>query len=498
MTIPNQTPVVRPPLPEYRPRYDLSGITCSAQQLTGATALVPTWLEDAVFYQVFPERFCNADPSNDPPGTLPWGGTPTRENFFGGDLQGITAHLDHIAAVGANTLYLTPVFTAGTNHRYDGEDYFAIDPALGGDSAFDELVEAVHARGMRLVLDGVFNHCGWHHPYFEDVVAHGAQSAYVNWFLVEDFPVSTRPSPNYETCSGCEYLPKWNVHNPQVRQHHLDVVLYWLERGIDGWRLDVPYYVHDGFWRRMRRTVKERYPEACLIGEEWGRPTRWLHGDMFDGTMNYGVRDLALAFAASRRADAGQTARQILDLQEAIPPHSRSAMMNLLGSHDTARLLQECGGSVGAVCQALALLIAFPGAPMIYYGDEIGLTGENDPGCRACMPWDETRWDRDLLEATRSFVAVRQESSSLGRGPIEVVLAVGDVLILRSRGEGSSTLTLINRGSGATCVPAELVCHAGRDLVNLVDGRRAQTVQEDRDGWLSLPGYSVRMIEENR
>lgn len=458
----------------------------------------PQWLEDAVFYQIFPERFANGDRSNDPAGTQPWGGTPTRDNFFGGDLEGIREHLDHIQSLGANTLYLTPVFTASTNHRYDGEDYFHIDPALGGDPALDALIADLHRRGMRLVLDGVFNHCGWHHPYFEDVILRGADSPYVNWFLIEDFPVVSRPVPNYKTCSGCEYLPKWNVHNPLVRQHHLRVALHWLERGIDGWRLDVPYFVNDAFWRLFRRTVKERFPHACLIGEEWESPTRWLHGDTFDGTMNYGVRDLALAFSASQKTDAAQATQAVISLQQQIPPHARHAMMNLVGSHDTPRLLQECGGSVFRAAAALALMFTYPGAPMIYYGDEIGLMGENDPGCRGCMPWDQNAWKRPLLEAVRALTRARAKSQALGRGTIEPVFGIGHLLALRCKTDRGSTVTILNRSAGPTVLPHDLLAAQFRPLLSLSGEDLEESSLSYEDGWIRVPGESVIVIEEDR
>lgn len=477
--------------------YEVEYAAVAAGARLDAPVSVPRWLESAVFYQVFPERFCNGDPSNDPAYVEPWGGVPTRENFFGGDLQGITQHLDHIQSLGANALYLTPVFTAGTNHRYDGEDYFAIDPVLGGDKAFDELVDAAHRRGMRVVLDGVFNHCGWHHPYFEDVLDKGPKSRYVNWFLVEDFPVVSNPEPNYETCSGCVYLPKWNVYNPEVREHHFRVALHWLERGIDGWRLDVPYFINDVFWKRFRSVVKERFPDACLIGEEWQSPTRWLHGDTFDGTMNYGLRDLALAYAATRKADASATARAALALQDAIPPHAAPAMMNLLGSHDTPRLFQECGDDVAAVCEALALMFAFPGAPMIYYGDEVGMRGDNDPGCRGCMSWDRNDWNHELLAVFKSFTGARRDSMSLGRGRLEIPYAVGDVIALRNNTMNGTTTTLINRNSAATVVPGDLMPPHGRDLMTLVGGRFAKPPTAVGD-WLVVPGRSVRLVEEVR
>src|ERR1700755_2176452 len=189
---------------------------------------VPAWVRAAVFYQIFPERFANAAPANDPPGALPWGGEPSRENFFGGDLQGIIDHLDHVRDLGATALYLTPVFAADTNHRYDCVDYERIDPHLGALDACRRLAAAAHERGLRIVLDAVFNHCGMGHWAFQDVVARGADSPYVNWFYVEDLPVVVDAAAfNYATCGGAYYLPKWNVHNPEVRAHLFEVTREW-------------------------------------------------------------------------------------------------------------------------------------------------------------------------------------------------------------------------------------------------------------------------------
>ena len=235
--------------------------------------MIPDWVPDAVFYQIFPERFYNGDPSNDPPGTEAWGGVPTRENFFGGDLAGITQKLDYIADLGCNALYLNPIFKAGTNHKYDTHDYFQIDPVFGDDAAFDTLIREAHAKGIRVVLDGVFNHCGDSFASFQDVLEHGVNSPYKDWFDVYAFPIQQEPLPNYATCGGAHYLPRLNAHHPDVEAFIHKVALYWLARGIDGWRLDVPYEVHTDFWRRFRETVKATYPDAYLVAEEWRDPS---------------------------------------------------------------------------------------------------------------------------------------------------------------------------------------------------------------------------------
>ncbi|MGC3955474.1 MAG: glycoside hydrolase family 13 protein [Propionicimonas sp.] len=413
----------------------------------------PDWLADAVFYQIFPERFANSDPSLNPPDVVPWDSAPTRENFLGGDLQGIIDHLDHIASVGANALYLTPIFEAETNHRYDAVDYFAIDHRLGDLATFQRLLTACHDRGIRVVLDAVLNHCGYGHWAFRDVIEREAASPYVNWFSVEGFPVTAHPTPNYRTCSGCWYLPKWNAYNPEVREHHFKVARYWIEQGIDGWRLDVPYFLNHSFWREFREVVKPLGDDLCIIAEEWRDPAEWLQGDIADGTMNYTLRDLVLGFTADRSLDAFDLANGLNQLRERIPDGYHHGMLNLLGSHDTERVLTRHHGDVGATLLAYTLLFAAEGAPMLYYGDEIGMTGENDPGCRAGMVWDEDAWDGSLLAGVRELSARRASLPALRRGEQTVHPIDADtVLLMRTLGDAAAA-ALVHRGDGVTLDP---------------------------------------------
>lgn len=419
--------------------------------------VTPDWLADAVFYQIFPERFANGDPSIDPPGVVPWDTAPTRDNFFGGDLVGIAAHLDHLVSLGANAVYLTPIFAADTNHRYDATDYFAVDHRLGDLEAFRALIREAHARGIRVVLDAVFNHCGEGHPAFRDVMQREAESPYVNWFSVEGFPVVQHPEPNYRTCSGCWYLPKWNAYNPEVRAHHLNVARHWIDEGIDGWRLDVPYFINHTFWREFRELVKGAGEDLYIVAEEWRDPVEWLQGDLADGTMNYTLRDLVLAFTADRSIDAQGFAAGMNELTARIPEPARPAMLNLVGSHDTERVLTRHGGDGAATVLAFRLLLASEGAPMIYYGDEIGLEGENDPGCRGTMPWDESVWRSDILGAVREATALRAREEVLRRGRQHVVALAPDVAALvRFNGDRALT-TVVNRGQAPVSVDLSAV-----------------------------------------
>lgn len=423
-----------------------------------STQNLPNWLDRAVFYQIFPERFANGDPGNDPPGALPWGSAgPTRDNFFGGDLLGVIDHLDHILDVGANALYLTPIFQADTNHRYDTVDYKRVDPYLGDLDTFRRLVREAHDRGIRVVLDAVFNHCGAGHPAFRDVVERGARSPYVNWFYVEDLPVRAEPEPNYATCGGAVYLPKWNVHNPQVRDHLFEVTRRWTEEGIDGWRLDVPYLMNQNFWRRFRQLVKGIDENLYIVAEIWGEATEWVRGDIADGAMNYPLRDLILGFVADGTLTARDFADGVSALARALPGSATPAMLNLLGSHDTERLFTRCGRDVTRLRQALALLVTSPGIPMIYYGDEVGLTGEIDPGCRACMPWDRDSWNTEIMDITRTALRLRARHPVLASGA-DTILHADETLLLRRRGSGADAVLVgVNTADRPREIPPALL-----------------------------------------
>lgn len=409
----------------------------------------PSWIADAVFYQIFPERFCNGDSSVNPPQIEAWNSAPTRNNFLGGDLRGIIEKLPYLAELGINALYLNPIFSADTNHRYDVNDYFKIDPYLGSEQDFAELIDTAHAKGIRIILDGVFNHCGNGHYAFRDVMENEANSKYVNWFFVEDFPVKSDPLDfNYKTCTGCYYLPKWNVYNPEVRQHHFAVAKYWLDRGIDGWRLDVPYFVNKRFWREFNELVKSYGDDKYLVAEDWRNPNHWLEDQLMDGVMNYTLRDLVLAFVAGEFVDAYQFADGMNKLTEEMPEAHRKSMLNLIGSHDTERVLTHLHHQAEKVIQAFTLLYGVEGAPMLYYGDENGMSGDNDPGCRAGMCWDKREWNLEIHSTVEKLIQARNVSNVLRRGNQKLVALNADtVLIQRKLGERGAVV-VVHRGKG--------------------------------------------------
>jgi glycosidase len=404
----------------------------------------PDWVRDAVFYQVFPDRFHDGDPANDPALKADWDADqPTRDNFFGGDLAGITAKLSHLDRVGVNALYMTPIFAARTNHRYDAIDYFEIDPKVGDTGALRELVQEAHGRGIRVLLDGVFNHVGDNFWAFRDVVERGADSAYRDWFFSHGFPVNPDP-PNYQTCGGTPYLPKLNTANPDLREHLLRVATHWIqEAGIDGWRLDVPWKVPLDFWRDFRQAVKERHPDSYLVGEAW-----WSWGAMrsvFDGLMNYRLRARLFDFCLFDSMDAEDFAIELAMLLA--ESDGGDLMLNLLGSHDTARLMTVAGGDQARVALALCALFTLPGTPMIYYGDEIGLEGDDDPDCRRPMPWNESKWRMPILELTQKLIALRREHGALRRGTFDVLLTFNRVIVYRRKHGDDDVIVVLNPGA---------------------------------------------------
>lgn len=404
---------------------------------------LPAWIADAVVYQIFPERFCNGDPANDPAGTAAWGDLPTRENFFGGDLQGVLDKLPYLQDLGVNLIYLNPIFAARTNHRYDTLDYFQVDPLLGDTTLLKKLVRQAHERDMRVILDGVFNHCGDAFPPFVDVVEKGAASRYAGWFTARSYPLVREPI-NYLSCGGCQYLPKFNHANPEVRAYILKVARYWIEEAdIDGWRLDVPFKISLDFWREFRAVVKAAKPDAYLVGEVWREADAWVRGDVFDGVTNYRLRDILLDYVHTTVLDAEDFGYELNTLLAA-HGGAAPAMLNLLDSHDTTRILTTLKGDADKLRILLTLQMTLPGAPMIYYGDEVGLLGETDPDCRRTFPWEESAWNAQVVNATRELIALRHAHPALRHGSPQVLGFFNGVLAYHMAVEGDEAIVVVN------------------------------------------------------
>jgi len=411
---------------------------------------IPSWVYSAIFYQIFPDRFANGDLSNDPPNVQPWEDKPTLWGYQGGDLRGVIEHFDYFLELGVNALYFNPIFLATSNHRYNISDYYRIDPLLGTDQDLDELIHLVHDHDMHIILDGVFNHCGRGFFAFNDLVENGNHSPYKDWFHVRRFPIRAYGegrAEDYEAWWGFRSLPKFNTDNPHVRQYILDVARYWINRGVDGWRLDVPNEIDDdGFWAQFRRAVKDANPDAYLVGEIWEVDPRWVGDNHFDGLMNYPLRDALIAFLVRREMKAGVFLQRMATLCDAYPaPHSFGHML-CLGSHDTRRLRTICNDDPNLVRMFFLIQFCFPGAPHIYYGDEIGLRGEKDPDCRRAFPWDKKEWQAEQRDFVRKLIALRRAHPELQRGAFLPILArdAQEVLAFARVLEDQAALIVLN------------------------------------------------------
>ena len=376
----------------------------------------PDWSSGQVYYQLFPERFKNGDPSLTPEGADAWGAAPTRENFMGGDLRGIREKLPYIASLGATCFYITPVFEAPSNHKYDTVDYYRIDPHFGTEEDLSALASDAHALGIRVLLDGVFNHCGYWWPPFQDVVKNGEASGYRDWFFINSYPV-THETRTYDCVGHYKWMPKLNLANPELRRYFIEVGKHWLRvSGADGWRLDVADELPAAFWEEFSRELKLEAPDCLLLGETWSDAWRLVSPGRLDSAMNYLFRDAARDWLALSKLEASGFADRANRLLALYPYEVCLRMYNPLDSHDTPRFLTLCGGDVGKYRLAVALQMCFPGCPAVYYGDELGMEGENDPDCRRAMDWGAAERQPELLGWFRELIALRKGSVALQKG----------------------------------------------------------------------------------
>lgn len=425
-----------------------------------SSAITPEWVKHAVFYQIFPDRFAQSAQVAKPSNLEKWGTPPTTYGFKGGDLLGVVEKLDYLVALGINAIYFTPIFQSTANHRYHTQDYYQIDPILGGNAAFQTLLTEAHRRGIRVVIDGVFNHASRGFYQFNHTLENGKESPYLDWFHFHGFPVvAYQDKANYDCWWGIPALPKFNTNTAAVREFIFDVAEYWMKAGADGWRLDVPAEINDdSFWQEFRRRVKAVNPDAYIVGEIWHDAHRWLQGDQFDAVMNYVFTKACLGFFARDQQDGKLTegtglapvplnARQFADevqrMLSMYDPNIVQVQMNLLDSHDTARYLQFAKGDTRALELATLFQMTFTGAPSIYYGDEIGLMGGKDPDSRRTFPWDEQQWNQALLAHFKQCVALRNAHPVLRTGDFRLLHAEGDVIAYaRTLGEAAFVVVL--------------------------------------------------------
>ncbi len=429
----------------------------------------PEWVKHAIFYQIFPDRFARSPRMQHPPGTRfkPWGAPPEKQGFQGGDLLGVVDKLDYLKDLGVTAIYLNPIFASASNHRYHTYDYFQVDPLLGGNNALRELLDEAHRRDIRVVLDGVFNHASRGFWAFHHILENGGNSPYLDWFTVYDWPLrpysSSKKKPlNYAAWWDLPALPKFNIKNPGVRKYLLDVARYWIEFGADGWRLDVPEEIDDiPFWQEFRRVVKRANPQAYICGEIWHLAHDWLQGDRFDSVMNYPIGIAAINFFGAktlRKYDknaeyrlyalsAKKFARQVEHIFNAYDWETNFAQLNLFDSHDTARALWLVQEDKSALRLAALFLMTMPGAPCIYYGDEIGMSGADDPFCRGAFPWeDESQWDKNLLDFFRGATRLRHNFPALRTGTFHPLYARKHAYAVGRKLDSQTIIAIFNAG----------------------------------------------------
>lgn len=402
---------------------------------------VPQWVSGAVCYQIFPERFAIGDAKKDMRYVNKhWGEKPTPKSFYGGDLPGIRKKLPYLQELGVSLLYLNPVFCSKSNHKYDITDYENVDPAFGGNEALRDFIAEAHRLGIRVMLDGVFNHMSWEHPFFLDAKRRGKASPYYDWFFF-------REDGSYLTFASVPYMPKLNTGNREVIRYFSQVAVRWMaDYGVDGWRLDVSDEMSHRFLRHFREAVLEQKRDAIIIGEDWHQAARYLNGDEYDGTMNYGFTKACLDLLAFETISPAAFRDRLLRLYHSYSLAASGKMLNLLDSHDTDRFLTRVKGDGRKYRAAAAMLFFFPGIPCVYYGDEIGIEGGYDPDCRRCFDWNREHWDMATHDLITMLARLKREPA-LSRGDFALTEEKGILTFTRSSGEQ----TLVLRVNGTGC-----------------------------------------------
>lgn len=454
---------------------------------------LPAWAEGAVFYQIFPERFARGSSSPEQPELAAWDTPASRRNFLGGDLDGIREKLDYVASLSVDAIYLNPVFDAPSNHKYDTRDYLSVDAAFGGNAALRRMVDEAHRRGIRVVLDGVFNHSGSEWPPFREAMERGAEADHARWFYLR----SPGPGAAFETwANDVKTLPKLRTSEPDLAALIADIGRFWVaEYGIDGWRLDVANEVNHDVWRRFRRAVRGANREALLIGEIWTPAANWLRGDQLDSAMNYPLRQ-AMHDYVGGSVDGRAFLDTVDRLRASYPQTVHNYLYNLIGSHDVMRPLTAFGGDRRRMALATALLFTLPGIASVYYGDEVGMEGDNDPACRDGMQWDETRQDGRMLAVHQRLGRLRRENPALRRGAYERLYEDETIVAFARASEDRRVVVVANRSPSPVGIPHEAsrewLAREDAPLETIgYDGKRAGTTT---DG-LQLPAFSLVLFD---
>ena len=439
------------------------------------------WMQESVVYQIFPERFCNGDPDINPDHLTSWGDEDnlTYYSRYGGDIRGIINKLDYIKDLGVDIIYLTPIFKSKTAHKYDTSDYFNIDPQFGTVETMKELVDKTHKKGMKIILDAVFNHSGEDFFAFKDVLENQQDSKYKDWYFIDSYPVS-RENENYYTFGHRHFnMPKLNTSNEEVKEYLLKVGEYWVkEIGIDGWRLDVCDEIGHNFWRAFRKRIKSVNKDAVIIGEIMHEANSFLKGDQLDSIMNYPFKNAVTDFFAKKSINSSEFSDILAGNRMLYMDSITKQMWNLIDSHDTKRFLTECNDDLESMKLAVAFQFTYLGVPYIYYGDEIGINGGDDPFNRRCMIWDKEKQNLQLLEYFKKMIKIRKENKALIYGDYKELYCKDNIIVFERKYGDENILIIINNNdedikyvnefeiNGINIMNGEHICKINSLLIN--------------------------------
>lgn len=379
---------------------------------------LPAWAENKVLYQIFPSRFAtDKQVSNEEWYQAPIG----HKADLKGSLRGIINHLDYLKKLGVDILYMTPIFSSNSSHKYNIDDYYKIDPSFGDKADLKELVDRAHKLGMYVILDGVFNHTAVDFFAFGDIMENKEKSAYLDWYYIKEFPLVMEwgKKPNYKTFSYAGLMPKLNLQNKETADFVIDVASYWIrECDIDGWRLDVADEISHTFWKRFRREIKAVKRAVLIVGEIWHFAGDFLEGDEWDSVMNYQFARSVMDLVATQQMPVSAFVGNLNFMKGNLHRRLEGYLWNFIDTHDTERFLNSVHKDLKKQMLAASLQLLLPGMPMIYYGDEVGLEGGPDPDCRRGMLWEETRQNQSLLQYYQTLLRIRHEYPALTEGTV--------------------------------------------------------------------------------
>lgn len=383
-------------------------------------------------YQIFPDRFARDETVAADRPLVDWNSEPTRDNFFGGNLHGVTGKLDHLAELGVGSIYFNPIFRAPSNHRYDTESYFEIDPLLGSNEDLRTLTAAAKAKHICVIIDGVFNHSGKSMPEFVAALA-GDEELRKMFHIYKD--------GSYQTFGGTEFMPKLNTADKSVLDYVERVLRHWHEYGISGWRFDVPYKFADGFMRQLRERTRDLDSARYFIAEAWNE---WSFASDFEAVQNYRSGYRILDYVHKHAADSEDFIQDIIRWGADWPDYS--VLPNFIDSHDTARFATLVEGKEDSWQLGFALHMLIPGVPVVFAGTELAILGDNDPGCRASYPTSLNAQQQAALDYSKPWMRLRHDSKALTHGGIELIELKNHALIFERRYDDQKITVLVNTG----------------------------------------------------